>query len=81
MGAIQAVSPLGFWWLDPATVYALGLSAIVGAATGANLAVILFDMARRGVARVGQGSRMYLERASRYRSIQHRQNGCPAGSA
>ena len=21
-GAIQAASPLGFWWLDPATVYA-----------------------------------------------------------
>jgi hypothetical protein len=56
VGAIQAVSPLGFWWLDPATVYALGLSAIVGAATGADLAVILFDMARRGVARVRQRS-------------------------
>ncbi|MGH3690473.1 MAG: hypothetical protein ACRDT7_09980 [Microbacterium sp.] len=28
MGAIQAASPLGFWWLDPATVYALGLAVI-----------------------------------------------------
>ena len=28
MGAIQTASPLGFWWLDPATVYALGLAAI-----------------------------------------------------
>jgi hypothetical protein len=28
VGAIQAASPLGFWWLDPATVYALGLAAI-----------------------------------------------------
>jgi hypothetical protein len=28
VGAIQAASPLGFWWLDPATVYAVGLAAI-----------------------------------------------------
>jgi hypothetical protein len=28
VGAIQAASPLAFWWLDPATVYALGLAAI-----------------------------------------------------
>jgi hypothetical protein len=27
-GCIQAASPFGFWWLDPATVYALGLAAI-----------------------------------------------------
>lgn len=27
-GAIQAASPLGFWWLDAATVYALGLALI-----------------------------------------------------
>ena len=27
-GAIQAASPLGFWWLDPATVYALSLPLI-----------------------------------------------------
>jgi hypothetical protein len=26
--AIQAASPLGFWWLDPATVYALSLPLI-----------------------------------------------------
>ena len=25
-GVIQAVSPLGFWWLEPKTVYALGLA-------------------------------------------------------
>jgi hypothetical protein len=25
---LQAASPLAFWWLDPATVYALGLAAI-----------------------------------------------------
>jgi hypothetical protein len=25
---LQAVSPLAFWWLDTATVYALGLAAI-----------------------------------------------------
>ena len=28
MGAIQSASPLALWWLDPATVYALGLAAI-----------------------------------------------------
>jgi hypothetical protein len=28
VGAIQAASPLAFWWLDPATVYALGLALI-----------------------------------------------------
>ena len=28
VGAIQAASPLGIWWLDPATVYAVGLAAI-----------------------------------------------------
>lgn len=27
-GAIQAASPLAFWWLDTATVYALGLALI-----------------------------------------------------
>ena len=28
VGAIQAASPLGFWWLDSATVYAFGLAVI-----------------------------------------------------
>jgi hypothetical protein len=28
VGVLQAASPLAFWWLDPATVYALGLAAI-----------------------------------------------------
>ena len=28
MGVVQAASPLGFWWLDPATVCALGLAMI-----------------------------------------------------
>jgi len=28
VGAIQAASPLAFWWLDPATVYAVGLAFI-----------------------------------------------------
>ena len=27
-GAIQAASPLAFWWLEPKTVYALGLALI-----------------------------------------------------
>ena len=34
VGAIQAASPLGFWWLDPATVYALGLAAIAAVYVG-----------------------------------------------
>ena len=28
VGLLQAASPLAFWWLDPATVYALGLGVI-----------------------------------------------------
>ena len=28
VGLVQVASPLGLWWLDPATVYALGLAAI-----------------------------------------------------
>jgi hypothetical protein len=28
VGVLQAASPLAFWWLDPATVYALGLALI-----------------------------------------------------
>ena len=33
-GAIQAVSPLAFWWLDPATVYALSLALIAAVYVG-----------------------------------------------
>jgi hypothetical protein len=33
-GAIQAASPLGFWWLDPATVYALSLTLIAAVYIG-----------------------------------------------
>jgi hypothetical protein len=28
VGLIQAATPLAFWWLDPATVYAFGLTVI-----------------------------------------------------
>jgi hypothetical protein len=28
VGVLQAASPLVFWWLDPATVYAVGLAVI-----------------------------------------------------
>ena len=28
VGAVHAASPLGFWWLDPATVHAFGLAVI-----------------------------------------------------
>src|ERR1700748_659537 len=34
LGAIQAASPLGFWWLEPATVYALLLCAIAAVYVG-----------------------------------------------
>jgi hypothetical protein len=34
VGVIQAASPLGFWWLDPATVYALGLTLIAAVYIG-----------------------------------------------
>jgi hypothetical protein len=33
-GTIQAASPLGFWWLEPATVYALSLSLIAAVYIG-----------------------------------------------
>ena len=33
-GAIQAASPLAFWWLDAATVYALGLALIASVYIG-----------------------------------------------
>jgi hypothetical protein len=33
-GAIQAASPLGFWWLAPATVYALSLALIAAVYIG-----------------------------------------------
>jgi len=34
VGVIQAVSPLGFWWLEPKTVYALGLTFIAAVYIG-----------------------------------------------
>ncbi len=33
-GVIQAASPLGFWWLDPAAVYALSLTLIAAVYIG-----------------------------------------------
>jgi hypothetical protein len=33
-GGIQAASPLGFWWLDPAIVYALSLALIAAVYIG-----------------------------------------------
>jgi hypothetical protein len=33
-GAIQAAAPLGFWWLDPATVYGLSLTLIAAVYLG-----------------------------------------------
>ena len=33
-GVIQAAVPLGFWWLDPATVYALSLPLIAAVYIG-----------------------------------------------
>jgi hypothetical protein len=37
-GALQAVSPLGFWWLEPKTVYALGLALIAAVYIGFSVA-------------------------------------------
>jgi len=37
-GAIQAASPLGFWWLEPRTVYALGRALIAAVYIGFNVA-------------------------------------------
>jgi len=37
-GVIQAVSPLGFWWLEPKTVYALGLPLIAAVYIGFSVA-------------------------------------------
>jgi hypothetical protein len=33
-GVLQATTPLAFWWLDDATVYALGLAMIAGIYVG-----------------------------------------------
>jgi hypothetical protein len=38
VGAIQAASPLGFWWLEPRTVYALGLTLIAAVYIGFSVA-------------------------------------------
>jgi hypothetical protein len=37
-GSLQAASPLAFFWLDPATVYALGLSLIAAVYIGFGVA-------------------------------------------
>jgi hypothetical protein len=37
-GVIQAVSPLGLWWLEPKTVYALGLPLIAAVYIGFGVA-------------------------------------------
>jgi hypothetical protein len=34
VGVIQAATPLGFWWLPSATIYALGLAAIAAIYVG-----------------------------------------------
>jgi len=34
VGAVQAASPLAFWWLNPSTVYALGLVLIASVYIG-----------------------------------------------
>ena len=38
VGALQAISPLGFWWLEPKTVYALGLALIAAVYIGFSVA-------------------------------------------
>lgn len=34
VGVIQAASPLAFWWLEPATTYAIGLAVIAAVYVG-----------------------------------------------
>jgi len=38
VGGLQAVSPFGFWWLTPATVYAVGLAFIAAVYVGFSVA-------------------------------------------
>ena len=38
VGGIQAASPFGFWWLEPATVYALELALIAAIYIGFSVA-------------------------------------------
>jgi hypothetical protein len=38
LGLLQGASPLGFWWLDPSTVYALGLALIASIYIGFSVA-------------------------------------------
>jgi hypothetical protein len=38
VGGLQAVSPFGFWWLTPATVYAVGLAFIAAVDIGFGVA-------------------------------------------
>jgi hypothetical protein len=42
-GGIQAASPLGFWWLDPATVYALSLPLIARLGGGGRPVVLALE--------------------------------------
>src|SRR3954471_11440108 len=37
-GVLQAASPIGFWWLPPATVYTLGLALIAAVYIGFGVA-------------------------------------------
>lgn len=38
VGGLQALSPFGFWWLSPATVYAMGLAVIAAIYIGFSVA-------------------------------------------
>ena len=38
VGALQVLSPFGFWWLTPATVYAVGLAFIAAVYVGFSVA-------------------------------------------
>ena len=49
VGAVQAASPLAFWWLDPATVYALGLALIAAIYIGFAVAAVFVVLAAAGI--------------------------------
>jgi cytochrome bd-type quinol oxidase subunit 2 len=48
VGVVTAGSPLAFWWLDPSTVYALGLVLIASVYSVASIFVVVAAVAVTG---------------------------------
>ena len=83
-GALQAASPIGFWWLPPATVYGLGLALIAAVYIGFAVAdgrpkIIAVESAVAGGIRGGSRCGRYRTGlAPRRRSRRPRSQGCLA---